>query len=179
MRRGCEKIARFFAIVFSDWVGGVVTRRGRWGGDSRYDEVELVVVGEVAHEAVRHARWLLRLWETGRGSGPVRSWVGTAPVGFIVLLDVREKRGSRSPLLERGGRGSRASCGSHGGGGTYRHDIVVRHRRSDPPSGSSRGSWHARSLHWSCRPSPHSETSAESPAPRPILSPQQPRPGQI
>lgn len=94
MRRGCEKIARFFAIVVYDWVGGVVTRRGRGVGDSRYDEVELVVVGEVTHDAVRHARWLLRLWETGRGSGPVRSWVGTAPVGFIVLLDVREKRGS-------------------------------------------------------------------------------------
>ena len=94
VRRGCEKIARFFAIVVYDWVGGVVTRRGRWVGDSRYDEVELVVVGEVTHEAVRHARGLLRLWGAGRGSGPVRSWVGTAPVGFIVLLDVREKRGS-------------------------------------------------------------------------------------
>ena len=94
VRRGCEKIARFFAIVVYDWVGGVVTRRGRGVGDSRYDEVELVVVGEVTHEAMRHARGLLRLWKTGRGSGRVRSRVGTAPVGFIVLLDVREKRGS-------------------------------------------------------------------------------------
>ena len=84
------------------------------------------------------------------GRAGIRGWsdreVGTAAVGFIGVEDLFARARVRRAAA-RAGRRSRVS-GFFDGDETYRHDVVVRHRCSDPPSGSRAGSWRARALLW-------------------------------